>query len=62
MSNDAKPALSRESQNTDTVPPDTPFSAENVCRRCAGSGRLDGAPCPECGGSGKVVTPVGGAG
>lgn len=48
--------------NTDAVTPGTPYSGENICRRCEGTGRVAGEPCPECGGSGKVVTPVGGAG
>jgi DnaJ-class molecular chaperone len=49
-------------RNTDEVPEGTPDAAENICRRCAGSGRIDGGECGECGGTGKVFTPVGGAG
>jgi DnaJ-class molecular chaperone len=49
-------------QNSDVVPPNTPDSAENVCRRCAGTGRADGGTCPDCNGTGIVITPVGGAG
>jgi len=48
--------------NTDAVPAGTPGSGENVCRRCAGTGRVRGAVCSECGGSGKVITPIGGGG
>lgn len=48
--------------NIDAVPPGTPDAAENTCRRCAGTGRIDGDDCPDCGGSGVVLTPVGGAG
>jgi DnaJ-class molecular chaperone len=62
MSDDPKPVAESRERNTDAVSPDTPFSGENICRRCEGSGRLGSAPCPECGGTGKVVTPVGGAG
>ncbi len=51
-----------EKRNTDTVPPTTPFVAENVCRKCGGTRKLNGSPCPYCDVSGKVVTPVGGAG
>ena len=51
-----------EKKNTDTVPPTTPFAAENFCRKCGGTGKLNGSPCPDCHGSGKVVTPVGDAG
>jgi hypothetical protein len=53
---------SGEMTNTDAVPPGTPGSGENVCRRCAGTGKVNGETCPECGGSGKVVTAIGGAG
>ena len=51
-----------EHRNTDAVPPGTPDAAENLCRRCGGSGEIDGTDCPDCMGSGKVLTPVGGAG
>lgn len=50
------------SANPDAVPAGSPQSAENICRRCAGKGELDGGSCPDCGGSGVVMTPVGGAG
>ncbi|MEE3623574.1 hypothetical protein UCD39_06160 [Nitrospirillum sp. BR 11752] len=46
--------------NPDAVPPGTSGAGENTCRRCRGTGRVDGAPCPDCGGTGRVVTPVGG--
>jgi hypothetical protein len=49
------------SENPDKVPPDETGAGENVCRKCGGSGRVDGEKCPECGGSGKVTTPIGGA-
>ncbi|AXV16974.1 hypothetical protein CYG48_15525 [Neorhizobium sp. SOG26] len=48
--------------NPDAVPPGTPNAGENLCRHCAGTGRVDGEACPDCDGTGKVVTPVGGAG
>jgi DnaJ-class molecular chaperone len=48
--------------NPDTVPEGTPYAAENICRRCAGTGKLNGEQCTECGGTGKILTPVGGAG
>jgi hypothetical protein len=47
--------------NPDKVPLDEPGAGENVCRNCAGTGRIDGEDCPECGGTGKVPTPIGGA-
>ncbi|MDR6821052.1 DnaJ-class molecular chaperone [Neorhizobium sp. 2083] len=49
-------------RNSDEVPEGTPGGAENICRRCAGSGKINGGGCPDCGGTGKVLTPVGGAG
>ncbi len=49
------------SDNPDKVPPEAPGAGENICRKCEGTGRVDGKPCPECGGTGKVGTPVGGA-
>ena len=48
-------------QNPDEVPPGTPASGENICRRCEGTGEVDGKTCPDCDGSGKVTAPVGGA-
>jgi DnaJ-class molecular chaperone len=36
-------------------------TAENTCRRCRGTGRAADGPCPDCGGSGKVVETVGDA-
>jgi hypothetical protein len=45
----------------DEAPPSAPGTGENLCRRCAGSGRLENEPCPDCGGTGKVVEGVGGA-
>ncbi|MFN3687667.1 hypothetical protein [Salinarimonas sp.] len=46
--------------NPDAVPPGTTGAGENVCRRCAGKGTLDGEACPDCKGTGKVTTPVAG--
>lgn len=45
----------------DEVPPGTPQSAENTCRRCGGTGKLDERPCPDCNGTGTVTTLVGDA-
>lgn len=33
---------------------------ENVCSTCGGEGTKDGEPCPECGGSGRVVEQIAG--
>jgi DnaJ-class molecular chaperone len=45
----------------DEVPASTPQAAENICRRCGGTGQLDGQPCAECAGEGTVITTVGDA-
>ena len=39
----------------DQAAPGTPFTGENLCRDCGGSGRVDGGECRTCGGSGKVI-------
>lgn len=45
----------------DEAPPGTPGTGEDVCRTCGGTGRLNGAPCPDCEGTGKVNVGIGGA-
>ncbi|WP_167450846.1 hypothetical protein [Methylobacterium terrae] len=45
----------------DKADPGTPGTGENLCPRCAGSGRLAGEPCPDCAGTGTVTEPIGGA-
>ncbi|RWL19814.1 MAG: hypothetical protein EOR57_13800 [Mesorhizobium sp.] len=56
-----KPAqLAEGKANPDEVPPGTPGAGEHMCHRCAGTGMIDGRTCPECGGTGKVTTPIGG--
>lgn len=54
-------AQSNEMNPGDEVPPGTPQSGETLFPRCQGEGRVDGAPCGECGGSGRVVALVGDA-
>ena len=44
----------------DEAGPGTPGTGENLCRRCGGSGRVEDEACPECKGTGKVVTGIGG--
>lgn len=51
-----------DKNNPDQVPPETPLSGENICRRCHGTGENEGRKCLDCDGTGKVITPVGGAG
>ena len=45
----------------DEAAPGTPGTGENICPKCSGSGELDGAPCENCGGTGKVIVGIGGA-
>lgn len=49
------------SGNPEAVPPKTPGAGENICRTCAGAGKIDGEACPDCGGTGKITEPLGGA-
>jgi len=62
MTFDSKmPALFESIKPGDEVPAGTPGAGENVCRRCGGSGLVDGSPCPDCEGTGIVTTNVGDA-
>jgi len=45
----------------DQARPGTPGTGEHLCKRCAGSGRVEGKTCPVCAGKGKVIVGVGGA-
>lgn len=45
----------------DEAPPGTPGTGEDICRTCGGSGQLNGGPCPECEGTGRVTRGIGGA-
>jgi hypothetical protein len=36
-------------------------AGEDVCPVCSGSGVVDGERCETCGGTGKLIEPVGGA-
>jgi hypothetical protein len=47
-------------ENPEKVPAGTPGAGENICRRCRGSGRVEDEKCPDCGGTGKVTTGIGG--
>ncbi|GAB3483093.1 hypothetical protein [Azotobacter salinestris] len=44
----------------DAATPGTPGTGENLCRACRGTGQQDGKPCPECGGTGRVIEGIGG--
>jgi DnaJ-class molecular chaperone len=41
--------------------PAAPQTAENTCRSCAGSGRVNDRPCPDCDGRGTLPVTVGDA-
>jgi DnaJ-class molecular chaperone len=45
----------------DEVKPGTEQSGEDVCPECHGSGWSSGAPCRNCGGTGRVIVLVGDA-
>jgi hypothetical protein len=45
----------------DEAHPDAPGTGENLCRACGGTGRRAEEPCPECRGTGRVTTGIGGA-
>lgn len=44
----------------DEAPAGTPGTGEDLCPRCDGSGRIDGAACPVCSGSGRITRGIGG--
>lgn len=45
----------------DEGPESAPGTGEDICRRCRGTGKLDGGEvCPDCGGSGRIVEGIGG--
>ena len=39
----------------------TPGTGDDICPECNGRGRIDGAPCPNCGGRRTIVRGIGGA-
>ena len=48
-------------ENPDAVPPGTEGAGEDICRKCQGTGKVDGETCPDCKGTGKITEPIGGA-
>jgi hypothetical protein len=45
----------------DDAAPGTPGAGEDVCQACEGSGKLaNGSPCPQCGGTGRIMEGIGG--
>lgn len=61
MSNESTRPTTPETHPGDQAPPGTPGTGENTCRTCHGTGKVDGKPCTECGGTGVVVEGIGGA-
>jgi RecJ-like exonuclease len=59
-SSDEDPQKGSEPANPEEVPADEIGAGENICRGCQGTGQIDSEPCADCGGSGKVTTPIGG--
>ena len=45
----------------DEAPEGTPDTAETVCPQCGGSGSVNGSPCTNCLGTGKINVGIGGA-
>ena len=45
----------------DEAPAGTPGTGEDLCRTCGGDGLLNGSPCPDCEGTGKITVGIGGA-
>ncbi len=45
----------------DEAPAGTPGTGEDLCRTCGGDGQLNGGPCPDCDGTGRITVGIGGA-
>jgi DnaJ-class molecular chaperone len=52
---------SGETHPGDQAPAGVPGTGEALCPVCGGSGRIDGAQCENCNGSGKIIEGIGGA-
>lgn len=55
-----KPDDTRPEQPGDEAPPGTPGTGQDMCRKCQGTGRVNGKECPDCGGTGFVIEGIGG--
>jgi hypothetical protein len=44
----------------DVAAPGTPGTGEDICPDCQGKGRVNNAPCQNCGGTGKVIAGIAG--
>lgn len=45
----------------DEAPPGTAGTGEDLCRTCGGDGQVNGSPCPDCEGTGRITVGIGGA-
>jgi DnaJ-class molecular chaperone len=63
MANERSRPLSDASKTNpgDEAPRGSAGSGEDVCPECHGSGKVQGQPCRNCGGSGRVTRAIGGA-
>ena len=60
MTENPNPAGPDDLAPGDVAAPDTPEAGEDLCPDCGGAGRRDGADCPTCQGTGRVIEGVGG--
>lgn len=61
MAAESKKPIPPELNPGDEAPPGTPGTGEDVCPECEGSGKKEGRPCGNCGGTGRVIRGIGGA-
>ena len=45
----------------DEAPAGTPGTGEDICPECHGKGKVDGKPCHNCDGTGRITRGIGGA-
>lgn len=58
---DSRSATGAQGRPGDQADPGTPGTGEALCPVCSGSGRVDGEPCQNCRGTGKIIEGIGGA-
>jgi DnaJ-class molecular chaperone len=51
----------RQRNPGDEAPPGSLGTGEAICRKCRGTGHVEGHDCPDCGGTGRITEGVGGA-